>query len=165
MHHFRQTPFNIPSLQYNMSAKKSDIFWTYPGETESGETLIITGHDGLDSIREAKTHIYRVRASLDYDAFPDGMPTDTAAETLEKITDALLAETSADPAAVITGIYTGAGRRDWIFYTRSLHIFRKIFNRALDPFPTYPFELDAEEDSDWTEYLDMKAATYIPDEE
>lgn len=142
-----------------------DKFWTYPAETESGKTLIITGRDSMEPIIEAGKHIFRVRVSLDYDALPDGMPAKADAENLEKITDALLDETAKDPAAILTGIYTGDGRRDWIFYTRSLHIFQNIFNRALEDLPIFSFEMQAEEDPDWTEYLDMKAATYIPDEE
>lgn len=145
--------------------KIKDIFWTYPAETESGKTLIITGRDGLDEARLGGKYTFRVIVSLRYNPLPDGMPDAEAAENLEKITDALLSETKKDPAAIITGIYTGDSLRDWVFYTRSLHIFRNIFNRALVDLPEFPFEISAAEDPDWEEYLDMKSQTYIPDEE
>lgn len=142
-----------------------DIFWTYPAEAENGNTLIITGRDGIESLINSGKYIYRVDVSLSYSALPDGMPAPDAAADLEKITDALLAETGKDPAAVITGIYTGDGRRDWIFYTRSLYIFRNIFNRALESLPAFLFEMAATEDPGWEEYRNMKDSTYIPDED
>ena len=66
---------------------------------------------------------------------------------------------------MLTGIYTGDGRRDWVFYTVSLHIFRNIFNRALEPLDLMPLVIEAQEDPDWEEYLDMRNRTYIPPEE
>ena len=66
---------------------------------------------------------------------------------------------------ILTGIYTGDGTRDWIFYTRSLFIFQKLLNRALSSLPELPLRIDAAEDPDWEEYLDMRARTYIPQED
>ena len=142
-----------------------DSFWTYPAETESGKTLIVTGRDGVDKYRDSGKYPYRLTVSWDYDALPDGMPVETDAHLMEQATDALLSETKRDPAAILTGIYTGDGRRDWIFYTRSLHIFRNILNRALETLPLLPLKIDATEDPDWTEYLDMRSHTYIPPED
>lgn len=148
-----------------MKLKLKETYWTYPAETPEGRTLIVTGRDGIDPLRESGKYIYRVTVSMDYSPLPDGMPAETEALLLEQATDALTDETRKDPAAVLTGIYTGDGRRDWIFYTRSLHIFRNILNRALAPLPTLPLEISAEEDPEWEEYLDMRAHTYIPDED
>lgn len=142
-----------------------DSFWTYPAETESGKTLIVTGRDGIDKYRESGKYPYRLTVSWDYEALPDGMPAESEALLMEQVTDAFLAETKRDHAAVLTGIYTGDGRRDWIFYTRSLHIFRNILNRALEPLPLLPLSIDAAEDPEWSEYLDMRSQTYIPPED
>ena len=48
-----------------------------------------------------------------------------------------------------------------MIYTRSLHIFSKIFNRALEELPTIPFVIDAESDPEWEEYRQMRDETYI----
>lgn len=143
----------------------SDIFWTYPAEAESGKTIIITGRDGIEKFRESGKYIYRLTVSWDYDPLQDGMPAEGDAQLMEQATEALLAETLRDKAAVLTGIYTGDGTRDWVFYTRSLHIFRNILNRALAPLPELPLRIEAAEDPDWEEYLDMRAQTYIPPED
>ncbi|MBR5102336.1 MAG: DUF695 domain-containing protein, partial [Muribaculaceae bacterium] len=58
--------------------------------------------------------------------------------------------------AVMTGIYTGDSRRDWVFYTKSLPLFQTYFNRALAGFEMLPLEFHAEHDSDWEEYRIMK---------
>ena len=93
------------------------------------------------------------------------MPEEQEAAQMEEATDRFEAELAKDKAAVLTGIYTGDGRRDWVFYTVSLHIFRNIFNRALEPLDLMPLVIEAQEDPDWEEYLDMRNRTYIPPEE
>lgn len=145
-------------------AKPTEIFWTYPAESESGKTLIITGRDDIDAFRISGKYSFRINITWDYPASDTGMPASEEDEKLmEEATDRLLAETQHDTAAILTGIYTGDGRRDWVLYTRSLHIFRNILNRAWADLPALPIEIDATEDPDWEEYLDMRAATYIPE--
>lgn len=145
--------------------KLSEDFWTYPAETESGKTLIVTGRDNIDAVRLSGKYPYRVTVSWDYTPLPDGFPDKETADLMEKADEALRTETRKDPAAVITGIYTGDGIRDWVFYTRSLHIFRNILNRALEHLPLLPLRIDAVEDPEWEEYLEMRENTYIPPEE
>ncbi len=56
------------------------------------------------------------------------------------------------PLASVTEIYTGAGERNWVFYTRSLHIFQRKFNEALATLPAMPLAFDVTHDPDWDEY-------------
>lgn len=84
------------------------------------------------------------------------MPDDETAKIMGEATDALQAVLKADPVAVMTGIYTGAGRRDWIFYTLSTHIFQKKLNDALASLPLLPLQITAENDPDWEEYEEMR---------
>ena len=145
--------------------KLTEDFWTYPAETESGNTLIVTGRDNIDSVRESGKYPYRVTVSWDYTPLPDGFPDKETATLMEQADEALRNETRKDHAAVITGIYTGDGRRDWVFYTRSLHIFRNILNRALADLPLLPLSIEAVEDPEWEEYREMRENTYIPPED
>ena len=142
-----------------------DKWWTYPAESEDGQTILITGRDEIEKWQKPGKFPIRVTVSWDYTPKPDGMPSDVDADLMEQATDALLDEFRKDKAAVMTGIYTGAGRRDWVFYTHSLNIFGKVFNRALAPLPELPLKFEAAEDPDWEEYRDMREATYVPDEE
>ena len=74
---------------------------------------------------------------------------------MEQVQDALEACFANDPVAVNTGIYTGDGERNWVFYTRSLHIFQRKLNEALASFPVLPLTFHAEDDPQWEEYDEM----------
>lgn len=143
----------------------TDKWWSYPAEAENGKTIIVTGRDRIDDLRESGKYNYRVDVHWDYAALADGMPSREDSEIMEKVTDAFLYEFKKDRVAVLTGIYTGDGRRDWIFYTKNLRVFSTVFNRALEPIETIPLLIEASEDAEWEEYTGMREATYIPDEE
>lgn len=140
-------------------------WWSYPAEGDDGKTIIVTGRDDIEKWRKPGKFPIRITVSWDYDAKPDGMPSDSDAETMEQATNALLKEFGKDKAAVMTGIYTGCGRRDWVFYTHNLNIFGKVFNRALEEVAPMPLKFEAADDHDWEEYRDMRETTYVPDEE
>lgn len=145
--------------------KYTDKWWSYPADSESGKTIIVTGRDSIDEYRESGKYNYRIDVTWNYNALPDGMPEDDDAKLMEEVTDALLDAFKKDRVAVITGIYTGDGRRDWVMYTKNLKIFSIVFNKALESLPTIPFVIDAEEDAGWEEYGHMREETYVPDEE
>ena len=145
--------------------KYTDKWWSYPAEGESGKTVIVTGRDCVDDFRASGKYIYRIDVSWNYDSLPDGMPQDDDARRMEEATDALAEAFKKDRVAVMTGIYTGDGRRDWVFYTKNLKIFSHVFNKALEPLPAMPIVIDAEEDSGWEEYRHMRDETYVPDED
>lgn len=140
-------------------------WWSYPAEAEDGKTIIITGRDDIEKWQKPGKFPVRVTVSWDYNPKPDGMPQDKDSEIMEQATDALLDAFGKDKCAVMTGIYTGAGRRDWVFYTHSLNIFGKVFNRALENVAEMPLKFEAAEDPDWEEYREMREATYVPDED
>ncbi len=140
-------------------------WWSYPAEAEDGKTIIITGRDDIEKWQKPGKFPVRVTVSWDYSPKPDGMPQDKDSEIMEQATDALLDAFGKDKCAVMTGIYTGAGRRDWVFYTHSLNIFGKVFNRALENVAEMPLKFEAAEDPDWEEYREMREATYVPDED
>lgn len=144
---------------------KTDKWWSYPAEGDDGKTIIVTGRDNIEKWQKPGKFPVRVTVSWDYDSLPDGMPTDKDSEVMDEATTALLDEFGKDKSAVMTGIYTGCGRRDWVFYTHSLNIFGKVFNRALADVPAMPLKFEAADDPDWEEYREMREATYVPDEE
>lgn len=144
----------------------TDRWWSTPMEGNAGNTVIVTGHDNLDRMRESGKYPHLVRVSWDYNAAPDGMPDDIDADLMGQAADLLEEEFRRDKSALIAAIVTGEGRRDWIFYAHSLPIFGKVFNRALEPLEqTIPFVITAESDPDWSEYLDLRSQTYIPPED
>lgn len=143
----------------------SNRWWTFPAEAENGKTILVTGRDGMEEIIRSGKYIYRVNVYWNYNSQPDGMPEEEDALMLEKVTDALQEKFKKDKVAYMTGIYTGDGRRDWVFYTKNLNIFSTVFNSALEELPTVPLVIEAESDPDWEEYLNMREISYIPKDE
>lgn len=142
-----------------------DKWWSYPADGENGKTVIVSGRDDVDKFKDNGKYIYRIDVTWRYNALPSGMPEEGDAALMEEATDALQAAFSKDKVAVMTGIYTGDGRRDWVFYTKNLKIFSLVFNKALENVDPMPLEIDAEEDASWDEYNHMRDLTYIPDED
>lgn len=55
----------------------------------------------------------------------------------------------------MTGVFTGDGERDWVFYTLSTHIFGRKLNEALSELPLLPIEISCENDPEWLAYDEM----------
>lgn len=127
--------------------------------------MIVSGRDDIGKFRDSGKYIYRIDVTWRYNALPDGMPEDADAQLMEQATDALQSAFSKDKVGVMTGIYTGDGRRDWVFYTKNLKIFSLVFNKALEPLDSMPLEIEAAEDAGWEEYGEMREMTYVPDED
>lgn len=144
----------------------TERWWSAPTEAENGRTIIVTGRDYMDEIIAKGKFIYRVTVSWEYNSLPSGMPEDEDARLMEEATDSLMQEFKKDKVAYLTGIYTGDGRRDWVFYTQNLNIFGRVFNRALASLPQMPLLIEAESDPDWSEYREMRDISYIaPDDD
>ena len=135
-------------------------WWTAPAESEeTGRTILVTGRKDVDKFRTNPRYNIRVEVTWKYDSpTPSGMPSEADAEMMEKVQEALLEAFRKDPVAVLTGIFTGDGKRDWIFYTTSTHIFGRKLNEALADFPLLPLTVYCENDPDWEQYAEMSQA-------
>ncbi len=140
---------------------KKDDWWTSPTEGENGSLIMVTGRRDVEKFRDNPKYSIRVEVSWKYDGESNGMPDTATSQLMEEVHDALLAVFAKDPVAVMTGIYTGDNRRDWVFYTLSTHIFQKKINEALAAFPLLPLEIYAENDPDWAEYAEMRELSEI----
>lgn len=131
-------------------------WWSAPAQSDDGRLIIVTGRRGMDELMAMQVYNYRIEITWHYDADNAGMPDYDTSVLMEQVTDALHATFDRDPVAINTGIYTGAGERNWVFYTRSLHIFQRKLNEILAPFPTMPLEFYATEDPNWEEYQELR---------
>lgn len=135
---------------------KQGEWWTAPAEADDGRLIMVSGRSDVSKFRDNPRFHIRYTISWRYSNAADAtMPTDTDATIMEEVTEALCKALAKDPVAVLTGIYTGAGIRDWVFYTLSTHILTRKLNEALAHLPVLPLELSAEEDPDWEEYTEM----------
>ncbi len=145
-----------------MAAKNE--WFTIPTTDDAGNTIIVTGRVDVDKFRSRERNNIRVEVTLPYTpAGPLGFPDEATAKTMEEITDALQAALKGKNTAILTGIYTGAGQRNWVFYTFSTDVFNSFLNRALADFPLLPLQIYAENDPSWAEYDEMRAACATDD--
>jgi len=141
------------SITINHNTLNMHDWWTAPAEAPDGQTVMVTGRRDINRFRSNPR--FSIRVTIIWRYGDTGMPADADAETMAGATEALQAQLDADPVAVMTGIYTGAGERTWVFYTLSTHIFNKKLNAALANLPLLPLEISAENDPDWEEYDEM----------
>ena len=101
------TFFNNTSI---MAEKDSWI--TVPTVDDSGNTIIVTGCTDVAKFRSRAKYSIRVEVSMPYQSGGElGFPDDETAKLLGDITDAFEALLKGKNTAILTGIYTGAGRR------------------------------------------------------
>ncbi len=132
-----------------------ETWWTAPTESETGKLIMVTGRKDVEKFRSNPKFKIRIEVTWKYTPLPDGMPDKATSEEMERVQEALVACFAKDPVAVLTGIYTGDGERNWIFYSLSTNIFGRKLNEALAEFPILPLTIYCENDADWAEYDEM----------
>lgn len=134
-------------------------WWTAPAESEeSAATILVTGRRDVDKFRTNPRFSIRVEVTWKYTPGPDGMPGEEESKLMEEAGDRLAEAFRKDPVAVMTGIFTGDGKRDWVFYTLSTHIFGRKLNEALADMPLLPLTVYCENDPLWEGYDEMSQA-------
>lgn len=127
---------------------------TVPAEDDNGALVIVTGRTDVAKFRDNPR--FNIRLSVRWRYGDAGMPDTDVSTMMQTVTEMLAKEFKKDPVAVLTGIYTGAGLREWVFYTLSLPIFGRKLNETLAALPVLPLEISAESDADWDEYAEMR---------
>ncbi|MFG6385291.1 MAG: DUF695 domain-containing protein [Muribaculaceae bacterium] len=138
--------------------KEYGEWWTAPAESDDGRLVMVSGRSDISNFRKNPKFNIRIEIVWPYgnDNPESKMPDESQAALMGEATERLQQVLHKDPAAVMTGIFTGAGERTWVFYTLSTHIFQKKLNEALEPLPTLPLVITAENDPDWEAYDEMK---------
>ncbi len=131
------------------------IWWTAPAQSESGRLIMVTGRKDVKKFMDNARFSIRVEVTWTYDGDESGMPDKDISTIMEQVQDALTGVFDKDPVAVLTGIYTGDGERNWVFYTLSTHIFGRKLNETLSVFPQLPLSIYCENDPEWLEYKEM----------
>ena len=105
-------------------------WWTAPAEGSDGKLIMVTGRRDVKKFRDNPRFDKRVEVSWKYTSASDGMPSKEDSEMMDDVQKRLTEAFDKDPVAVLTGIFTGDGERNWIFYTLSTNIFGKKLNAA-----------------------------------
>lgn len=141
----------------------TEKWWTAPAEDDQGNTVIVSGREIDPRYPESGKYNDRIELRWTYTPGPGGMPDDDTAALMEQADAALREALDKEKACLLTGVYTGAGQRDWVIYTKNPRIFQSLLNRAWAALPLLPVQIYAEKDPGWAEYREMRENTYIPD--
>ncbi len=136
--------------------KIGNEWWTSPTESETGALIMVTGRQGVEPVIATGKYNDRIEITWKYTPDKNGMPDFKTSSLMEQVTDELNNAFAKDSAAVMTGIYTGDGERNWVFYTLNPKKFQYMLNDALKDFELLPITLYAEKDPEWNEYREMK---------
>lgn len=129
-------------------------WWTAPAESDNGDLIMVTGRRDVNSFCENPR--FNIRVNIEWKYGEKGMPDNETANLMDQVTQIMVSQFKKDPVAVLTGIYTGAGQRDWVIYTLSLNIFSRKINEMFSELPQLPITLTAYEDPQWEEYREME---------
>ena len=141
--------------------KIGDEWWTSPTESEGGKLIMVTGRRNVESAMLSGKYNDRIEITWKYEPDGSGLPDKATSTLMEQVTEAINKAFKKDQVAIMTGIYTGDGQRNWVLYTLNPRKFQYMLNQALSDFELLPLELYAEKDSDWLEYKEMKELTEI----
>lgn len=136
--------------------KLTDEWFTAIAESEVGnDTIFVSGRIGIDEFRLSGKFRERAEVTWKYDADSKGMPDESTAELMENVMAVLKRAMEKNKLAILTGVYTGAGERNMVFYTRNIPAFGNTLNEALSTFELLPLTIYTEKDAEWDEYAEM----------
>lgn len=134
----------------------SDKWFTALSENEDGSYTFISGRSDIDEFVKSGKMKERLEVTWTYVADEKGLPADDhEAEVMEAVENRLRNAMEKDKLAILTGIYTGQGKRDWIFIARNTAAFGERLNDALAGLPQLPITIYAEQDPDNDEYKSL----------
>lgn len=136
--------------------KLSNDWFTAIAESDAGsETIFVSGRCNIEDFRNSGKFRERAEVTWRYNSDAKGMPDDATSELMEEVMAVLKRAMEKNKLAILTGVYTGAGERNMIFYTRNVPAFGNTLNEALASFELLPLTIYTEKDPDWDEYAEM----------
>lgn len=134
----------------------TDKWFTAISENEDGTYTFISGRSDIDDFIKSGKMKERLEVTWKYVADEKGLPADDhEAEVMEAVENRLRKAMEKDKLAILTGIYTGQGKRDWIYIARNTQAFGNRLNEALQGLPQLPITIYAEQDPENNEYKEL----------
>lgn len=135
--------------------KLSNEWFTALSEDEAGHLITVYGRDELTEFIQSGKFKERVEITWKYEGDDKGMPADKLAAEMETVEETLRKAMEKDKLSILTAVYTGAGEKIWVYYTRTVRVFGERLNEALASFELLPISIYTEVDPEWEEYKDM----------
>lgn len=134
----------------------TDNWFTALSENEDGTYTFISGRSNIEAFVKSGKLKERLEIVWTYKADAKGLPADDAeAQLMEEVGDKLRAAMEKDKLAIVTGIYTGQGKRETNFICRNINAFGERLNDTLSAYPQLPIVVNAYDDPDNEEYQEL----------
>ncbi len=134
----------------------TDKWFTALSENEDGSFTFISGRSGIDDFIASGKLKERLEVTWKYTSDNKGLPAnDREAELMEEVEEKLRRAMEKDKLAILTGIYTGQGSRQWIWICRNTPAFGERLNDTLQGYPKLPISIYAEQDPENREYREL----------
>ena len=135
----------------------SDNWFTALAENEDATYTFISGRAGIEDFISSGKFKERIEITWKYNADTKGLPADDKeAELMEEVEERLRLAMEKNKLAILTGIYTGQGQRQWVYIARNTGAFGELLNQTLQIYPQQlPIEIYAEKDPENLEYKEL----------
>ena len=135
----------------------SDNWFTALAENEDATYTFISGRAGIEDFINSGKFKERIEITWKYNADTKGLPADDKeAELMEEVEERLRLAMEKNKLAILTGIYTGQGQRQWVYIARNTGAFGELLNQTLQVYPQQlPIEIYAEKDPENLEYKEL----------
>ena len=134
----------------------TDNWFTALSENEDGTYTFISGRSNIDAFIASGKLRQRLEVVWNYKADEKGLPADDKeAQMMEEVGDKLRAAMEKDKLAIVTGVYTGQGKRETNFICRNLEAFGQRLNDTLVEYPQLPIVINAYDDPENEEYKEL----------
>ncbi len=133
----------------------SDTWFSTMAENDHSQPMFIAGRDDISDFIDSGKFKERFEIYWRYEPQHNGMPSNEEGTLIDEVTNLLKSVMEKDKLAILTGIYTGAGERTLVFYTRTAKVLGERLNDCLAKYPVLPLTLYVEKDPQWNEYREM----------
>ena len=134
----------------------TDNWFTALSENEDGTYTFISGRSNIDAFIASGKLRQRLEVVWNYKSDDKGLPADDKeAQLMEEVGDKLRAVMEKDKLAIVTGVYTGQGKRETNFICRNLEAFGQRLNDTLSEYPQLPIVINAYDDPENVEYKEL----------
>ncbi|MDP2260501.1 MAG: DUF695 domain-containing protein [Caulobacter sp.] len=140
-----------------MAGPYADDDWIVGQTDEEDEAgLIVRCRARLPAPESRKAWQHLVLIGWTYEDQDDtGLPPKAVDRQMDAFEEAVTAAVQDSGAGVLVASLTGAGVREWRFYTLGPDAFMEALNAGLEGHPEYPLEFDAFEDPDWNALAEL----------
>ena len=126
-----------------------DASWTVASAEQDGQPILLRMRASMPDAAARAAYPRLVVIGWPYDGDDDGMPAPADAEAMRRFEDAVEAGLGDESVGLQVASLTGAGHREWRYYTGDADAFVARLNASLEGHAAYPLEIEMFDDEEW----------------